>query len=104
MENGKHHSNSPELASADRQQFQEQAKEYYKTLEHVSIGLRKEIRTLHQQSKEKVLPVSLAAKAQWVGKKKEHEVWHHVDELLEAAGSSKQSKQDQVKDEEMKEE
>lgn len=48
----------------------------------MTVSLRREIRLLSNVSKDKVLPISLVPKAEWVGKLKELEVWRSVDELL----------------------
>lgn len=39
-------------------------------------------------SKDKVLPISLVPKAEWVGKLKEAEVWRSVDEILGTGNST----------------
>jgi hypothetical protein len=62
--------------------FQSSSKQYHELLEEVSIKLRQEIRLLHHMSKEKVLPMSLSAKADWVGREKEKEVWETIEKLL----------------------
>lgn len=63
-------------------QFKKATQEYYTTLEDVTVSLRREIRLLSNVSKDKVLPISLVPKAEWVGKLKEAEVWKRVDEQL----------------------
>ncbi|KAA8916314.1 hypothetical protein TRICI_001596 [Trichomonascus ciferrii] len=72
-----------------KKEFERSAKAYYELLEQISVGLRKEVRLLHNESKEKVLPLSLAAKADSVGKHKERELWKTIDGLLESRDEDK---------------
>ncbi|CAN6628929.1 mediator of RNA polymerase II transcription subunit 11 [Trichomonascus vanleenenianus] len=83
-------SDSMTLTAEARSQFKDSTEKYYELLELVSTGLRKEIRTLHLMSKEKVLPVSLAPKAQLAGQQKEEALWKRIDELLQREDASKQ--------------
>lgn len=75
-------SNSDIETNGAKAQFESSTKQYHGLLEEVSIKLRQEIRLLHQMSKEKVLPMSLSAKADWVGREKEREVWETIEQLL----------------------
>lgn len=50
----------------------------------MTVNIRREIRLLNNVSKDKVLPISLVPKAEWVGKLKEAEIWKSVDELLDS--------------------
>jgi hypothetical protein len=68
-----------------KQQFETSTNEYFSLLESISVKLRQEIKLLHNVSKEKVLPLSLPAKAVWLGREKEDETWRTIDNLLEAA-------------------
>lgn len=81
---GKKPSDEEEDKRDHKTEFDRASKEYFEILEHISVGLRKEIRLLHQASKEKVLPLSLAAKADTVGRHKEKELWNTIDKLLES--------------------
>lgn len=75
-------------------QFKAAIRAYYTTLEDVTVNIRREIRLLNNVSKDKVLPISLVPKAEWVGKLKEAEIWKSVDELLD----SKQDQPDELTD------
>jgi len=77
-----------------KQQFEQSAKDYFASLESISVSLRQEVRMLHYESKEKVLPISLAAKAEWVGQNKEAQVWSHIKQTLAEASQ----KEDTVED------
>lgn len=68
---------------ACKTQFTAATKQYYTTLEDVTVSVRREIRMLSNVSRDKVLPISLVPKAQWVGALKEAEIWSSVDGLLE---------------------
>jgi hypothetical protein len=76
-------------ADGDKKEFERSTKAYYELLEQISVGLRKEVRLLHNESKEKVLPLSLAAKADSVGRHKEQELWKTIDGLLETRDEDK---------------
>lgn len=69
--------------SNSKEKFEDAVKEYFTILESVSVNLRKEVRLLHLESKEKVLPISLAAKAEWVGKNKEEQVSASIEQNLQ---------------------
>lgn len=66
-----------------REEFSAAAAQYYRTLEDVTVSLRREIRLLNNVSKDKVLPISIVPKAEWVGRVKEEATWREVDSLLE---------------------
>ncbi|CDO57168.1 similar to Saccharomyces cerevisiae YMR112C MED11 Subunit of the RNA polymerase II mediator complex [Geotrichum candidum] len=66
-----------------REKFSTAVAQYYRTLEDVTVGVRREILLLNNVSKDKVLPISIVPKAEWVGHVKEEETWREVDALLE---------------------
>lgn len=66
----------------NKTQFKKATRDYYTTLEEVTVSIRREIRLLSNVSKDKVLPISLVPKAEWVGKVKEAEVWKNVEAQL----------------------
>ncbi|KAF5102892.1 hypothetical protein D0Z00_000150 [Geotrichum galactomycetum] len=70
-------------AQQAREQFSTAVAQYYRTLEDVTVGVRREILLLNNVSKDKVLPISIVPKAEWVGHVKEEETWREVDALLE---------------------
>jgi hypothetical protein len=67
-----------------RQLFESSAKQYFELLESITIRLRQEVRLLHQSSTQKVLPITTPAKADWIGRQKEEELWKTVDNLIQS--------------------
>ncbi|ODQ68449.1 hypothetical protein NADFUDRAFT_49089 [Nadsonia fulvescens var. elongata DSM 6958] len=74
---------SPINTAESKATFEKSSQSYFELLEEVSVSLRKEIKLLNEVSKDKVLPISVDAKAEWVGKAKESEIYTHIDTLLD---------------------
>lgn len=80
MKRGKTAQNIVESEQAKRI-FSEKVKNYFSQLEETTIDIRKEIRLLNNVSGDKVMPINVVSKAEWMSRRKEEEIWKSLEKM-----------------------